>query len=77
MLKNPPANVGDTEDGGFNFWAGKIPRKRKWQPTPVFLLEKSLGLICLETTQMVSPEFPSFLDLRIVSGVSSEFKCVL
>ena len=21
----------------FNPWVGKIPRKRKWQPTPVFL----------------------------------------
>ena len=40
MLKNSPANVGDTEDAGFNLWAGKTPWKRKWQPTPVFLLEK-------------------------------------
>ena len=77
MLKNLPANVGDTGDSGFNPWAGKIPWKRKWQPTPVFLLEKSLGPISLETTQMVSPEFPSFLDLGIVNGVSSESKCVL
>ena len=22
---------------GFNFWVGKIPWRRKWQPTPVFL----------------------------------------
>ena len=22
----------------FDFWVGKIPRRRKWQPTPVFLL---------------------------------------
>ena len=27
----------------FNFWAGKIPWSRKWQPTPVFLPGKSLG----------------------------------
>ena len=26
---------------GFNPWAGKIPWRRKWQPTPVFLLGKS------------------------------------
>ena len=25
----------------FNPWVGKIPWSRKWQPTPVFLLEKS------------------------------------
>ena len=28
---------------GFNPWAGKIPWKRKWQPTPVFLPGKSYG----------------------------------
>jgi len=25
----------------FNPWVGKIPWRRKWQPTPVFLAEKS------------------------------------
>ena len=29
-VKNPPANSGDTGSGRF-------PRRRKWQPTPVFL----------------------------------------
>ena len=24
---------------GFDPWVGKIPWRRKWQPTPVFLLE--------------------------------------
>ena len=28
---------------GFNPWVGKIPLKRKWQPTPVFLPGKSHG----------------------------------
>ena len=28
---------------GFNPWVGKIPWRRKWQPTPVFLLGKSHG----------------------------------
>ena len=27
----------------FDLWVGKIPWKRKWQPTPVFLLEKFHG----------------------------------
>ena len=27
----------------FHSWIGKIPWRRKWQPTPVFLPEKSLG----------------------------------
>ena len=28
---------------GFNPWVGKIPWRRKWQPTPVFLSGKSHG----------------------------------
>ena len=28
---------------GFNPWVGKIPWRRKWQPTPVFWPEKSHG----------------------------------
>ena len=28
---------------GFNPWVGKIPWRRKWQPTPAFLPEKSHG----------------------------------
>ena len=27
----------------FNAWVGKIPWRRKWQPTPVFLPQKSHG----------------------------------
>ena len=27
---------------GFIPWVGKIPQRRKWQPTPVFLPEKSM-----------------------------------
>ena len=34
VLKNPPANSGDTR---FNPWVRKIPRRRAWQSTPVFL----------------------------------------
>ena len=35
-VKNPPANAGDVRLG-FNPWVGKIPWRRAWQPTPVFL----------------------------------------
>jgi len=35
-VKKLPANPGDTGDAGF----GRIPRRRKWQPTAVFLPEK-------------------------------------
>ena len=30
-------------DPSFDPWVGKIPWRRKWQPTPVFLPEKSHG----------------------------------
>jgi len=30
-------------DPGFNPWIGKIPWRRKWQPTPVFLPGESRG----------------------------------
>ena len=33
LVKNPPA-IGRT---GFDPWVGKIPWRRAWQPTPVFL----------------------------------------
>ena len=36
-VKNLPANAGD----GFDPWVRKIPWRRKWQPTPVFLPKKS------------------------------------
>ena len=28
---------------GFELWVGNIPWRRKWQPTPVFLLGQSYG----------------------------------
>ena len=37
MVKNPSANVGDKKRHGFDPWVGKIPWRRTWQCTPVFL----------------------------------------
>ena len=37
LVKNLSANAGDTRDSGFSPWVGKIPWRRAWQPTPVFL----------------------------------------
>ena len=42
MVKNPPANAGDMRCG-FDPWVGKIPWRRAWQPTPVFLPGESHG----------------------------------
>ena len=38
MVKNTPANAGRHKRRGFNPWVGKVPRRRAWQPTPVFWL---------------------------------------
>ena len=40
MVKNPAASTEDRRHG-FDPWVGKIPWRRKWQPTPVFLPEES------------------------------------
>ena len=40
VVKNPSANVGDD---GFDPWVTKIPGRRKWEPTLVFLPGKSHG----------------------------------
>ena len=39
VIKNLPA----VRRSGFNSWVRKIPWRRKWQPTPVFLPGKSHG----------------------------------
>ena len=36
VVKNPPANAGDKRQG-FDPWIRKIPWRRAWQPTPLFL----------------------------------------
>jgi len=32
----------ETQELWFDLWAGKIPWRRKWQPTPVFLPVKPM-----------------------------------
>ena len=39
--KEPACQCGRCKRAGFNPWVGKIPWRRKWQPTPVFLLGES------------------------------------
>ena len=43
MVKNLPTRQETKEPHRFNPWVRKIPWKRKWQPTPVFLPGKSHG----------------------------------
>ena len=42
VVKTPPARAGDMRCE-FHPWARKIPWRRKWQLTPVFLPGKSHG----------------------------------
>jgi len=42
VVKNPLVNVGDMRCG-FDPWIGKIPWRRAWKPTSVFMPRKSHG----------------------------------
>ena len=48
-VKNLPANAGDNKRLRFDPWLGKIPWRRAWQPTPVFLPGESHGQRSLES----------------------------
>ena len=69
---------------GFNPWVGKIPWRRKWQPTPVLLPGKSYGWRSLVgyspwgckdldmTEQLLFTSLLSIVrDLKKTSGLSS------
>ena len=43
VVKNPPANAGDTTRPSFDPWVGTVPWRRAWQPIPVFLPGQSQG----------------------------------
>jgi len=43
VVKNLPANAGRHRRRGFDPWVRKIPWRRAWQPTPVFLPGESQG----------------------------------
>ena len=43
VVKNLPASAGDVKRHGFNPWVRKIPWRRAWQPTAVFLPGDSHG----------------------------------
>ena len=43
IVRNPPESACSAEDSGFNHWVGKIPRRREWQPTPLFWPGEFLG----------------------------------
>ena len=43
VIKNPLTNAGNLKRHGFDPWVGRIPWRRKQQPTPVFLPGESHG----------------------------------
>ena len=43
VVKNLPANTGECKRHGIDPWVRKIPWRRTWQPTPVFLPRESHG----------------------------------
>ena len=43
VVKNPSANADGRKRCGFDPWVGKIPWRRAWHPTPVFLPGEPLG----------------------------------
>ena len=43
VVKNPPVNARSCRRYMFDPWVGKIPWRRKWLPTPVFLPGESHG----------------------------------
>ena len=43
MVKNPPANAGDTGDVSLIIGSGRSPGGGKWQPTSVLLPGESQG----------------------------------
>ena len=43
VVKDPPANARDVKRLTLDPWVGKIPWRKAWQPTPVFLPGESHG----------------------------------
>ena len=43
VVKNMPANARDVKRRGFDPWVGKVPWRRVWQSTPIFLPGESHG----------------------------------
>ena len=60
MIKNPTANARDVKRCGFDPWVRKIPWRRAWQPTLLFLPEESHELRNLAGC---SPEGRKELDM--------------
>ena len=63
-VKNQPANARRCKRPGFHPRVGKLPWRRAWQPTPVFLSGESHGQRSLEG---YSPQGCKELDMAVVT----------
>ena len=70
VVKKPPASAGDKRRG-FDPWVRKIPWRRKWQPTPVFLSGESHGQKKLAGS---SPESRKGSDMTEYTGTHAQRK---
>ena len=73
MVKNSPANAGDMRLG-FDPWVGKIPWRRHWPPTPVFLPGRSHGQRSLAG---YSPQGHKELDMTGHASTNIFYVCTL
>ena len=79
VVKHLPASAGNVSDAGFDPWVGKIPWRRAWQPTPVFLPEESHGQRSLEgcsawaCAQSDTPE--ALLHAQLAGRTSAPLLC--
>ena len=85
VVKNCLANAEDIKDVKFNPRVRKIPWKRKWQPTPVFLPGKSQGQKSLagyspwnhkelDTTEQLTTKHKALLDSDKPSWIQPIYK---
>ena len=87
VVKNPPViqETNCDEDTWFSPWVKKIPRRRKWKPTPVFLPGKShrqRNLVGYSlwgrkpvSTQLLNENHCPFKNLPVVPCVFTRWQC--
>ena len=77
MVKNLPSSARNLRDNSFDTWVRKIPWRRKWQPTPVFLPGESHGQRSLVSFSPDSPlQSPSHgVDLWWGRGPIDRYNC--
>ena len=87
MVKNSGKEHRRRRRCGFDPWVGKIPQKKKWQSTTVFLPGESHGQKCLvgyspwghkesDTTEVTSHSHIWFIMLCNVFWIARWFSCV-